>query len=95
MSNPIIPRPLDLARTRAALAAYDAADAAIDTASDADVEAAFARADEARRALGSAYADDTADRNDRATVESFVMCAAGLSFVRHMVTGEPDPNAWR
>ncbi len=35
--------------------------------------------------LGEAFADDTADRNDRQTVVDHVQCMAGMLFVRELV----------
>jgi hypothetical protein len=73
--------PLDLTRTRAALAAWRAAGDAFDrswTQARADA------LDAAREALGVAFARDTADRNDFEVVRDFVGCLAGLDFVRRL-----------
>lgn len=76
------PRPLDLARTSAALNAWEAAGDVF----EADPSLAnVAALDASRLALGEAFADDTSDRNDRQTVVDHVQCLAGLDFVREMV----------
>lgn len=74
--------PLDLTRTAKALAAYDA----LGDAFDLDPSPAnMAAVDVARVTVGEAFADDTADRNDRKDVTEFVQCMAGMTFVRRMV----------
>ena len=52
---------LNLARTSAALASYDAARAALDSS---PTTTAFRAEDDATRLVGRAYALDTCDRND-------------------------------
>jgi hypothetical protein len=75
-------KPLDLTRTAAALAAYDAAGDAFDKyPSQGNITALEC----ARLDLAHAFADDTADRNDRATVLGFVQSLVGMTFVRRMV----------
>lgn len=77
-------RPLDVTRTRAALAAFDR----VGDQFDADPSALnIARLDEAREQVGVAFAADTADRNDANDVREFVQCLAGLTFVRRICAG--------
>lgn len=63
MRPTITTRP-DLTRTRAAIAAYDEIDAQIERCPTCDFEALLDGLDEAKRAIGAAFALDTADRND-------------------------------
>lgn len=64
MSTTITPTP-DFTRTRAALAAYDVIDAEItDTMTQDEADDFFKRSDDARLAIGEAFALDTADRNE-------------------------------
>lgn len=61
----------DFTRTAAALAAYDAAGEGMDRAdpkSDRECAEAVSAWDAALRSVGEAFADDTADINDRAEV---------------------------
>lgn len=74
-------RPLDLTRTRAALAEFDR----VGDEFDADFcPENMERLDAARLKLASAFAEDTADRNDRDVVRDFVLCLRGLAFVRRL-----------
>jgi len=74
-------KPLDLARTRAALAEFDR----VGDEFDADFcPENSERLDAARLRLANAFAEDTADRNDRAVVRDFVLCMRGLTFVRRL-----------
>jgi hypothetical protein len=61
-------KPRSFNRTRAALAAYDAVGEAMDTATDDNASAVVAAWDAALRGVAEAFADDTADVNDRALV---------------------------
>lgn len=78
--------PLNLAATAAALEAFDAAGQRMDDARTVGESiAALAAYEAAREAVGLAFADATADRNDRKDVIEFTRCGAGLAFVRRTV----------
>lgn len=73
------------ARTRHALAAYDAADRAVGDATLLDdIERALERREAARDALGEAFAADTADLNERDIALSVPRCPAGVAFLRRL-----------
>jgi hypothetical protein len=72
----------DLTRTRAALAVFDAAGDAWEAK---PTQATQEVMESAREALASAFAADTADKNDAATVRDFVLSLAGMTFVRRML----------
>ena len=70
MRPTITTRP-DLTRTRAAIAAYDELDAQIERCPTCDFEALLNGLDETKRAIGAAFALDTADRNDPEVARSW------------------------
>lgn len=89
---------LDLARTSAALAAYDIVDAGVaelletDELTDELIEKALALLEEAGEAVGAAFGEDTSDRNSVETCRGCVRPGpaepapgAELSFVRRLV----------
>jgi hypothetical protein len=80
--------PRSFTRTAAALAAYDAAGEAMDVAvTDAECVAAVEAWDRGLRLVAEAFADDTADINDRALVLSgFQHNGADLKFARRMAS---------
>lgn len=78
--------PLDLTRTRAALAAYDAAGEFLEAATTQAEATAVAEAYEAARAaVGDAFAADTADRN-----RPEVARLAGVEWIRALVADQPS-----
>lgn len=66
-------------RTRAALAAYEAADAAFDEHADAESLAAL---DAAEKAIGEAFADDTATINRREDALTMPSCGHEWAWLR-------------
>lgn len=77
-------KPIDLKRTRAALAVFDAAGGtweATPTRSSEEVMEA------AREALAVAFAADTANRNDAEDVRKFALSLAGITVIRRMCAG--------
>lgn len=82
---PTITIPPDLTRTRAALAAYDVIDAEItaDMTQD-EADDFFKRSDAAKRAIGEAFALDTADRNEFEVARSWA--AFNVDRTRKFVT---------
>jgi hypothetical protein len=74
------------ARTRAALAAYDAIDSEItDTMTQAEATEFFKRLDTAKVAIGDAFALDTSDRNDPEVARSWA--AFSVDRTRKLVVG--------
>lgn len=82
---------LDLTRTRASLAAFDAAGENLeDINTAADLAAALKARDDAQTAIGDAFAEDTADRNDADIARRVPMCIAGILYIRQLCSGEID-----
>lgn len=83
---------MDLTRTREALAAFDAAAARLDAlgseADEATIDEAIEKHDDARAALGEAFAADTSDRNDEDTAKGTPDYPAGLAFIRRLCAEE-------
>lgn len=80
-----ITTPPDLTRTVAALAAYDVIDAEIaDDMTESAATDFFARLDVAKKAIGDAFALDTADRNDPEVARSWA--AFNVERTREFVT---------
>jgi len=80
-STPNAMAPLDLTRTRAALAAYDAALVAFDEAATVEDLAPLQAAESA---VGEAFALDTADRNDPAVARD-----TGVHWLRRLAATVP------
>jgi hypothetical protein len=72
-------KPLDLTKTREAIAAYDEAraafDAALGVASTGSVDRLLAVLERAERDVGAAFAADTSDRNDPETARRQLPCS--------------------
>lgn len=83
--SPRITTPPDLTRTLAALADYDVIDAAIaDDMTESAATDFFARLDVAKKAIGDAFALDTADRNNPAVARDWA--AFNVERTREFIT---------
>jgi hypothetical protein len=93
----LVPDPLKLARTRAAVAEFDRVYAVFQAlllretrnryVTNAESDAAYERVEAADRAVREAFADDTADRNPR---QNALLVGPGSPWLRRLLERHPD-----